>query len=170
MNLRWKFFLQKFIASNAMLYSFFYSSFNKYLFMKNTILISAFPGTGKSYLFENSKKIVLDSDSSKFDKSKFPENYIEHIKSHIGYVDIICISSHLEVRKALEENNIFFHLVYPDIRSKSEYIERYKQRGSDVKFISLISANWANWLTEMHNQKNCKQVVLNSGQFISDLY
>ena len=138
--------------------------------MKNTILLSAFPGTGKSYLFENSKLSVLDSDSSKFDKSKFPENYIEHIKENIGKVDIICISSHLEVRKALEESNMFFHLIYPDIRSKSEYIERYKERGSNQKFISLVSANWSNWLTELHNQKNCKQVVLSSGQFISDLY
>jgi hypothetical protein len=45
--------------------------------MYNTILISAFPGTGKSFLFNNTKLKILDSDSSKFDKSKFPENYID---------------------------------------------------------------------------------------------
>jgi len=41
---------------------------------KPTILISAFPGTGKSYFYKNTKLKVLDSDSSKFDKSKFPRS------------------------------------------------------------------------------------------------
>ena len=46
-------------------------------------VICGFPGVGKSTLFkelEDSDYLVLDSDSSTFDKTKFPENYIEHIK------------------------------------------------------------------------------------------
>jgi hypothetical protein len=54
----------------------------------NTMVISAFPGCGKSHYFRNnSDKIVLDSDSSTFDKSDFPRNYIQHIKSNLGMVD-----------------------------------------------------------------------------------
>ena len=51
--------------------------------MKKTLLISAFPGTGKTYSYENSNKIILDSDSSKFDKNDFPNNYINHIKENL---------------------------------------------------------------------------------------
>lgn len=139
--------------------------------MKQTKLISAFPGTGKSYFSENSEKIVLDSDSSTFDKSNFPQNYIEHIKKNIGKVDIICISSHLEVRKALEENNLFFDLVFPELSLKEEYIERYKIRGSHPKFIELISNNWDLWINQLLEFSNkCTKVELKSNQFISDLY
>jgi spore cortex formation protein SpoVR/YcgB (stage V sporulation) len=61
--------------------------FNEHL-VKKTLVISAFPGCGKSHFFRNNKdKEVLDSDSSKFDKAHFPKNYIEHIKSNLGKVD-----------------------------------------------------------------------------------
>ena len=70
----------------------------------SAILVSAFPGMGKSYAFNELKdKIkVLDSDSSKFDKSDFPSNYIEHIKNNIKDNDIIFISSHKEMKNALK--------------------------------------------------------------------
>ena len=50
--------------------------------MKNTIVISAFPACGKTYAFNNFQDSysILDSDSSKFDKTYFPDNYIKHIK------------------------------------------------------------------------------------------
>lgn len=82
--------------------------FNEH-FEKQTLVISAFPGCGKSHFFrENKDKEVLDSDSSKFDKTHFPQNYIEHIKSNLGKVDIIMVSSHKEVRdeNKLKEYNI----------------------------------------------------------------
>jgi hypothetical protein len=48
--------------------------FNDYNSIKQTSVISAFPGCGKSHYFrENKDKSILDSDSSKFDKSNFPE-------------------------------------------------------------------------------------------------
>lgn len=65
--------------------------------------------------------MCLDSDSSNFSWVKdengnntkernpeFPKNYIEHIKSNIGKVDVIFVSSHKVVREALE----CYHYVY----------------------------------------------------------
>ena len=46
----------------------------------DSIIVSAFPGIGKSKLYEENKVNFSDSDSSKFDKKNFPKNYIEHIK------------------------------------------------------------------------------------------
>ena len=88
--------------------------------MKNTHVISAFLGCGKTtaYIKLKDKIDVLDSDSSFFDKKDFPRNYIEHIKSNIGKVDVIFVSSHQIVRNALKENNITFSMYYPSKERK----------------------------------------------------
>jgi len=96
--------------------------------MKNTKVISAFPGTGKTYCYNKLKELgitILDSDSSEFSWIKdengnntternpdFPDNYIKHIKENIGKVSIIFVSSHDIVREAMTKENIDFILVY----------------------------------------------------------
>ncbi|MCH7928756.1 MAG: hypothetical protein IID03_12385, partial [Candidatus Dadabacteria bacterium] len=97
--------------------------------MKNTLVISAFPATGKSYFKNRVGKNVLDSDSSKFSWLKkgvrhpdFPDNYIQHIKDNLGKVDIILVSSHKIVREALVKNGIQFVLMYPNRKLKYEYV------------------------------------------------
>lgn len=139
------------------------------------MVISAFPGTGKSH-YVNSESgympndFATDSDSSKFDKSDFPKNYIQHIKNNIndGYARIF-VSSHKDVREALIKNEIEFTLVYPSLDQKDDYIKRYKERGSSESFIKLISDNWENWINECKNQKGCKHIELKQGQFLSNV-
>jgi hypothetical protein len=136
----------------------------------NTMVISAFPGCGKSHYFRNnSDKIVLDSDSSTFDKSDFPRNYIQHIKENIGKVDIIMVSSHKEVRDELVKNGIEFTLVYPESNIKEDYIQRYIDRGSPESFIKLLNNNWENWISELEEQTGCDKIKLKKGQYLSDV-
>jgi len=135
-----------------------------------TLVVSAFPGCGKSHLFRNKgEKKILDSDSSTFDKSQFPQNYIENIKSNIGEVDIILVSSHKEVRDALVNESISFTLVYPRKDIKDEYIQRYIDRGNDGKFVELLKQNWDNWTDELENQEGCEKIELESGQYLSNV-
>jgi hypothetical protein len=144
--------------------------FNEHISVKTTIIISAFPGCGKSHLFRNKgDKKILDSDSSKFDKSQFPQNYIEHIKSNIGLADMILVSSHKEVRDALVDNGIEFTLVYPNKDIKDEYIQRYIDRGNEDKFVELLKNNWNIWIPELEQQSDCDKIELNSGQYLSDV-
>jgi hypothetical protein len=105
----------------------------------------------------------------RLDKSDFPRNYLEHIKSNIGKVDVILVSSHKEVRDALVENNIWFELVYPDPSIKEEFLQRYVDRGSPEKFISLLETNWNNWIGELEYQYGCKKIKLKEGQYLSDV-
>lgn len=138
--------------------------------MKQTILISTFPGCGKSHLFKNKgDRTILDSDSSTFDKTEFPQNYIKHIRENIDKTDIILISSHDVVRDALLVNGIKFTLVYPDISIKDEYIQRYIDRGNNEQFVKLLKENWETWITDMEKQKGCKHIKLQSGQYLSDV-
>lgn len=140
-------------------------------------IISAFPGTGKSYYCNNPSweqyvpdGFCCDSDSSKFDKTNFPQNYIDHIKQRIldGYARIF-ISSHKDVRDALVANGLEFTLVYPDKSLKEEYMKRYKDRGNSDQFLVLLEKNWENWIDECMNQSGCTHIVLKSGQFITDV-
>jgi len=141
-----------------------------------SLLVSAFPGTGKSYYCYNGNYSqyypslwCTDSDSSKFDKLNFPQNYIEHIRSKIseGYARIF-ISSHKDVRNALIENNLPFVLVYPAIELKEEYLKRYLDRGSNDSFIRQLEGKWSEWITDCANQQSCFKIELKSGEYLSN--
>lgn len=153
--------------------------------MKNTRIISAFPGCGKTYCFNKyngSGMKILDSDSSNFSWIKdengnntkernpeFPNNYINHIKENIGKVDIIFVSSHKVVRDALKDNDIKYILVYPILASKIQFINRYKGRGNDENFINFISSNWENFIEEMQQEEYPDKVIIGGRVSLDDL-
>jgi len=145
----------------------------------NTKVISCFPGTGKTYFFENQDKYgikILDSDSSSYSwlengerNPEFPQNYIEHIKENLGKVDLILVSSHWDVRDGLRYNRIDFKIVIPDHIDREIYFERYRNRGSSDAFINSVKANWDRWLAEIKgNHRNV--YVLNSEEYLNELY
>ncbi|ASZ76367.1 hypothetical protein [Proteus phage PM2] len=123
----------------------------------NISIVCAFPGTGKSYatkqFLEHGIK-VSDSDSSLFDKSEFPQNYIKHLKEMRYEQTLTFASSHKEVREALVKEKVPFYVIVPDVSLKDEYIKRYQQRGSPEGFINLISANFENWINEIIDDGN----------------
>lgn len=138
-------------------------------------VISAFPGTGKSYFYDNFKdKVEIhDSDSSTFDKDNFPDNYLEHIKALMNTdKKTILVSSHEEVRNALVENGIKFYLIYPDKSLKDEYMARYKERGSDDSFISMMDDKFDDFVDscEALDSDLVKHIkITETGTFITDL-
>lgn len=138
-------------------------------------VICGFPGVGKSTLFNELKDsgiVVLDSDSSKFDKAEFPQNYLKHIKESIGAGYTVLASSHDVVRNALLDADIPFTLVYPDISLKEEYLKRYADRGSPEKFVQLLDNNWEKWIGECDSLQNklVDKVKLNAGEFLNSKY
>lgn len=133
----------------------------------NTFVISAFPGCGKTYCYENyqDKYSILDSDSSEFSWMKdesgantkernpdFHSNYIRHIKDNIGKVDIIFVSSHEAVRKALHDSKIQTVIIYPHKSLKKEWIRRFTCRGNNSQFIEFISNNWDGFIDSIENE------------------
>lgn len=112
----------------------------------SSIIISAFPGIGKSKLYEENKVNYSDSDSSKFSKKNFPENYIKHIKKVINEKHLVFVSSHITVREALVKEKIPFIYVIPTIDRKAEFLNNYKERGNTQEFIDNVDSNWERWL------------------------
>ncbi len=150
-----------------------------------TIIISAFPGMGKSYTANHlSQYKMLDLESSDYSWIKtnqgkirnpvFPQNYIKTIKNLIfqNLYQIIFISSHKIVRQQLQKNKIQYYFIYPDIFLKDEYIERFKQRGNDQQFIKLLEQNWESWITQIQKEQYikycCKIKILQKNFYLNN--
>lgn len=95
--------------------------------MKRTLIISAFPACGKTYLYKNQNTLQFNSCGKKIhysfsdsDSSKFPKRdgweieYVDHIEKKIGAVDFVFISQHENVLKELQNRSIPFVTVAPD--------------------------------------------------------
>jgi hypothetical protein len=143
-----------------------------------TIIVSAFPGCGKSYCAQYGKSLIAhDSDSSNFhfregtreSNPDWPQNYIQHIKrlKSRKYYDVIFISSHAEIRQALKEAGLQYLLVYPEINCKEEYLRRYLDRGSPMAFVERLEANWENWLQSCLDDDAFYR-VLSPGTFLTE--
>ncbi len=148
--------------------------------MKETIVVSGFPGVGKTTLFDNPGSLKLaDSDSSGFSwegdpankvrHSDWPNNYMAHIQElkAEGELDIIFVSTHQEVRDALVAAGIEFTLVYPEPAIEEEYINRYIARGNKADFVTLLQKNYQTWISGLQQQVNCNHVTLGPDQFLS---
>lgn len=92
-----------------------------------TMIVSAFPGCGKTYLGENQDKLefnfkgekrkfsFLDSDSSHYKKHDgWEKEYIDDIETKLGTVDFIFISQHDKVLEELDSRKIPFVTVTPN--------------------------------------------------------
>ena len=141
---------------------------------KGLLIISGFPGVGKSYYLKkegNRKHECVDLDSSYYE-TDFPSSYLNTIK-HIYFMGkndsgIVFVSSHKSVRDGLKKENIDFVVVYPDKKLKEEYLDEFRERGDTEEFISLISKNWDSWIDEIESEKN-KKIKLGKDEYISDL-
>lgn len=139
-----------------------------------TKIICGFPGIGKTYLTQNNQYPqyhFLDLDSSQFDKSGFPENYLAAIDRHFveGVYDFILVSTHPDVIKCIDDRNYGYgvvHVVYPEYkrdprhqiyadreneRLKEMFMNRYISRGSSPEFIKLMDTNFWNFVEDLEN-------------------
>lgn len=133
----------------------------------NAIVLSGFPGIGKSSAFKQFPDSMADSDSSKFPKEGFPANYIEHIQGLLTQKKYILVSSHQEVRDAMRAAGIAFTCVFPDRSCKDEYMERYKERGSPEGFLNLLDKQWDNFIDGCEAEPN--QIKMHPGAYLTDV-
>ena len=140
-----------------------------------TRVIAGFPGVGKSYAMKLDDGyngfFIRDSDSSKFPKDGFPDNYMEHIIQMITVQNptVLLVSSHKIVREELVKAGIHFTLVYPNMKLRGEYIQRYTNRGSSEAFLKLLFDNWHQWVGECMNQPHCDKIELQAGKYLIDI-
>jgi hypothetical protein len=146
---------------------------------EHTVIVSAFPGCGKSYCTQHGKSLIThDSDSSNFHfkkgthelNSDWPENYIQHIKriKSRGYYEVVFVACHEEIRQALKEAGLKYILVYPENSCKREYLQRYRDRCSPVSFVKRLEANWESWIQSCEDDYADDRLVLRPGVFLTE--
>lgn len=146
-----------------------------------TIIISAFPGSGKTTFAKKFKGRVLDLESSDFkwkgdtdvDKvlnQDFPRNYIDTIIDAVKsekYGAIIVSNEFLNFEESKELSDMVENIIaiYPlndketgDSRDeyyndeiKNEFLNCYKTMGKPDSFIKFISDNWDKLISDMEN-------------------
>lgn len=134
-----------------------------------TEIISAFCGTGKSYLCNNFPNDYKEVECWEYRTGDFPNNYIKDVISLIDNTKYIFISTDPVILRALNELNIKFHLVYPDNTLRNEYLDRYIERDNPYDFIGTIMKNWNIWINELKDIKFCNHTVLKSGEYLNDI-
>ena len=158
-------------------------------FEKRAIIVSGFPGIGKSYATNaiNTDGLfkAIDSDFSYFswlyDKEgnkiseftmmgevkytrdpNFPQNYVNYIKANIKKNHIIFVSSHLSVRELMKKEGIDFYVAVPEATKEMRDImmKRFRERGNDEKFIEDQFNNYFNRISEMMESVPKEQLII----------
>lgn len=154
------------------------------------MIISAFPGCGKTTL-GNKYKNVIDLESSLykyfFDKDitrkeieerkatpreknpEYPKNYIKAIQEAIKNYDIVLTSCGPLIRSELKKNKLENIVVYPSIDCKDEYIQRYIDRGNHSNFINHVKKNFEEWIKKFDEDKSVTKIKMKKGETLEDV-
>lgn len=164
-----------------------------------TLVISAFPACGKTYLYEHQNILKFkyhgeeksfsfcDSDSSHYVKCQgWEKQYVDDIKARLGTVDFLFVSQHDAVLAELEYQHIPFIVIAPDNSEylsdkekqliKQQWFGRFVLRdNSHIKnfeeWLSDLMDNYDNWTSVSHLTK-CNPVsffLLKEDQYIADI-
>lgn len=166
-----------------------------------TIVISAFPGAGKSTaikMLTEEGYNVSDSDSTEFNfkmsedgKSyldingdvtynkaervknvNFIDEYMSAIRQRMRENDVIFVSSHGEVREALNDNSIQFVMVGYQEGVKAHVVDRVRNRDSNQPnedIADALDSNWGSFIAGMYDHNPVEVVQLGDNEFLYDV-
>ena len=109
------------------------------------MIISGFPGTGKSTMAKFSRWIDLESTPFERDWARYAK--VARHMSDNGYT--VMVSTHEELLAEFEKMKVSYTVIIPPTTDKDTYLHRYHMRGNSCDFIKLIDDNWYRWLTRI---------------------
>lgn len=159
--------------------------------MARALVISGFPGVGKTSLERYERIVDLESSGfhwfwatgDPFSKEvptqpapkelrlhpMWPKNYVDKIDElSQDYTKIILISTHPVVLADLKERRIPYIIVCPTKDCKNEYMIRYLRRGSDWSFLLSMHQRFDEYLENLEKDPAPK-IYLARGQYLQDV-
>ncbi len=133
-----------------------------------TQIISAFCGTGKTYVCEKTNIKSIEIEYWKYKDNGLQKDYLKDIKFQIGKVNYIFISTDPDGLKLLNKEGYDIMLVYPENNLRNEYLDRYIDRDSPYDFIGTFMKHWNLWINELKEQKYCNHTILKSEEYLYD--
>lgn len=149
-----------------------------------TLVISAFPGSGKSFLVKHNKNCKLlfsDKDNGFLNYEDEFKEYANEIMDIIGKVDFLLISQYPEVLKILHENGIPYIVVAPNnspylssyMRNiiKQQWFGRFYLRKDSNDWMDLLYKNYDIWTSTSHlkSMKPSKIILLEGCEYLSNI-
>lgn len=142
-------------------------------------IICGFPGTGKRHTIDRfgtlCKIVCVDNMEFKWIGSilsdfglSYPKVFVNQIKKLQESYDFILLSSDREVRDILNAYNIPYHLVYPDISLKHEYIGRAYLNNYTDEYIMWLANKWDAIIKNCMIDKTPNKYVLTQNEFIGN--
>lgn len=111
----------------------------------------------------------IKNDFIRVRNPEFPQNYIQHIKENIGKVDIIFVSSHLNVRESMGNAGIEYITIYPENTMLDEWIGRMYRRGNNEEFINFIIDKWDDFMNDVEHEPHGRTLYrLTHNQYIDE--
>jgi hypothetical protein len=158
--------------------------------MGKSLIISGFAGIGKTTLQKKYPETIIDLESSDFkwiyseesleetDKEKrkgttkrtlnseWPLNYVKAIVEASFKYDVVLISQDLDMRNCLRENGVEYAVCFPTKDCKEDFIKRYRDRGNNEAFISLVDSNFEAWIDALEKEEN--KILIQKGEYLED--
>lgn len=149
-----------------------------------TLIISAFPGCGKSFLanhYKNSKYTFLDKDNGHLSCESEFKAYANEIMSLIGKFNFLLINQYPEVLNILHENEIPYIIVAPNNSAylssrmrgiiKQQWFGRFFLRKNSNEWIDILYRNYDKWTSTYHlkSMKPNKIILLGNCEYLSDI-
>lgn len=154
------------------------------------MIIAAFAGTGKTTLAAMHPDTTIDfvcmpykyyleqngsgSESGKANpdntmREEWPYNYVEAIKTILGYGKTILIPSDRRVLSHLRLVNIPYTLCYPQRSAKDAYRQRFIDRGNTEDFLSVFIDGWDWFMDALEGTEAERRIVLEPHQYLNDV-
>lgn len=134
-----------------------------------TRVFAAFCGTGKTYLCNKFPDTYKEIECWNYRQGDFPNNYIEDIISMLGKTKYLFISTDPVILKELHKTGVEIQLIYPANELRNEYLDRFLNRESPYDFVGVLMKHWNMWIDDLKNQKYCKHLILQSGEYLEDV-
>ncbi len=111
-------------------------------------IICGFAGVGKSTLAKKEKGFV-DLESTPFKKNWDLYSDVAIHMAYNGYT--VMVSCHKELRNALKEKGANYRVYAPVESEKYKYLDKYRERGNDEKFLKLFEEKFLDFIKEIQD-------------------
>lgn len=121
---------------------------------------------------------IVDLDSSRYSRDRFPENYIEDIRrtadKHAKEGCVILISTFPGVGPRLKQEGYYVAQIYPEKspETKLEWLRRLERRekeGTKSRLYGLVNQYWDAWSDQMDHRDVSKSIRVSSTQYLSNV-
>lgn len=131
------------------------------------IIISSFPGCGKTYLTNSLKDKVKIMDATNIDN----ESVVDEVMGNVDKYDVVFVGSSEDIRGLFDERKIDYDVFYPSSNRRGEFIENQVRKRSNPATIRELDKDFEKLVQQIDDSEaeNCyKHKLSNFGEFIGN--